>query len=128
MKCTLSLSKSLSSRPEYLLREAKQMSSGGTCFWVEQGVGARVDVELKSASEMPPPSQNNLVIPTNGKACPEFAELDLQFGFWAQGFSPAIKAKRPAALAAEVRFVSGHGFSRAISIATRAPLAAEAGT
>ena len=37
------------------------------------------------------PSPKKTVIPTNERACPEVAEGDLQFSFWAaQGFSPAI--------------------------------------
>jgi hypothetical protein len=70
-----------------------------------------------------------LVIPTNGKACPELAEGDLHFSSCAaQGFSSATKSARIAVLAVEVRFVSGHGFSRAASFAKRAPLGAGAGS
>src|SRR5258706_7561513 len=32
--------KGLPSRPEQLVREAKQLRSGGTCFWVEQRFSA----------------------------------------------------------------------------------------
>ena len=45
------LPKSLSSRPEQLLREAKQLRSGGTCgcFWAAQRVSAAISPALEGA-------------------------------------------------------------------------------
>src|SRR5258708_33538449 len=49
----------------------------------------------------------------------------LAFG-WRSASALHKRPKEKSALAAEVRFVSGHGFSRAVSCAKKAPLSAEA--
>ena len=83
------LSLSLSSRPEQLLREAKQLRSGGTCFSPGQRLTGCANVH---ESTLPTSTTKKSVIPTNGR--------DLQFGFWAaQRVSAAISPALTGALA-----------------------------